>query len=78
MHLVIQGAEVETRSLKELAKLARATAIEAITPNAFRLIAAAPHPAIEAHCANDERREELSEGDEAEMRKFLQGLGYVE
>jgi phosphoserine phosphatase len=51
MHLVIQGAEVETRSLKELAKLARATAIEAITPNAFRLIAAAPHPAIEAHCA---------------------------
>lgn len=33
---------------------------------------------LEAQCADEGIREELSEGDEAEMRKFLQGLGYVE
>ena len=48
--LVIQGTEIETPDLKELAKLAGASAIEAITPNAFRLRNAAPHPAIAPHC----------------------------
>src|SRR5262245_16360785 len=39
----------------------------------------AAHPVrLEARPATDGVREELSEGDEAEMRKFLQGLGYVE
>ena len=50
MHLVIQGAEIETRDLKELAKLAGASAIEAMTPHAFRLRDAVPHPAIAPHC----------------------------
>lgn len=50
MDLVIQGIEVETRDLKELARLAGASAIEAITPNAFRLRNAAPNPAIGPHC----------------------------
>jgi hypothetical protein len=39
----------------------------------------AAHPVrIESPGAMGAAREELSEGDEAEMRKFLQGLGYVE
>ena len=50
MHLVIQGAEVETRDLKDIAKLAGASAIEAITPCAFRLRDAKPHPAIAPQC----------------------------
>jgi phosphoserine phosphatase len=50
MDLVIQGLEVETPDLKALAKLAGASAIEAITPNAFRLRNAAPDPAIATHC----------------------------
>ena len=50
MQLVIQGIEVETPDLKELAKLAGASAIEAITPHAFRLRDARPHADIAAHC----------------------------
>ena len=50
MYLLIQGIEVETRDLKELAKLAGASAIEAMTSNAFRLRDAAPDPAIAPHC----------------------------
>ena len=50
MDLVIQGCEVETPDLKALAKLAGASAIEAITPNAFRLRDAAPDPAIAPYC----------------------------
>ena len=50
MDLVIQGAEIETPDLKALAKLAGASAIEAITPTAFRLRQATPDPAISAHC----------------------------
>ena len=52
MHLVIQGIEVETRDLKDIAKLAGASAIEAITPNAFRLRDAQPHPDITQRCEN--------------------------
>ncbi len=50
MDLVIHGAEVETPDLKQLAKLANASAIEAIAPNAFRLRNATPNPAIAPHC----------------------------
>ena len=50
MDLVIQGVEVETPDLKELARLAGASAIEAITPNAFRLRNATPNPAITPYC----------------------------
>jgi phosphoserine phosphatase len=50
MQLVIQGNEVETPDLKALAKLAGASAIEAITPQAFRLRNAQPHPDIAPHC----------------------------
>jgi len=50
MNLVIQGLEVATPDLKALAKLAGASAIEAITPSAFRLRNAAPNPAIAPHC----------------------------
>ncbi len=50
MYLVIQGRDVATPDLKHLAKLAGASAIEAITPNAFRLRNAAPHPDVAPHC----------------------------
>lgn len=45
MHLVIQGADVATPDLKQLAKLAGASRIERLTPEAFRLCDA--HPADE-------------------------------
>ena len=50
MDLVIQGTEIETPDLKALAKLAGASAIEAITPTAFRLREATPNPAIPPYC----------------------------
>ncbi|MHB1215880.1 MAG: phosphoserine phosphatase SerB [Thiobacillus sp.] len=40
MNLIIQGKDLPTPSLKALAKLTSATAIEAISPMAFRLVAA--------------------------------------
>ena len=51
MHLIIQGANVETNDLKQLAKLAGANNIEQISPNVFRLSPAHPHPDTEAFCA---------------------------
>ena len=51
MHLIIQGANVETNDLKQLAKLAGANNIEQISPNVFRLSPAHPHPETEAFCA---------------------------
>lgn len=45
MHLVIQGADVATPDLKQLAKLSGASRIERLTPEAFRLCDA--HPADE-------------------------------
>jgi phosphoserine phosphatase len=40
MNLIVQGPDVPTPDLKQLAKLTAATAIEAVTPTAFRLVAA--------------------------------------
>ena len=51
MHLVIRGSEVETRTLKELARLTGASGIEQVEPNVFRLKNAAPAPGIEELCA---------------------------
>jgi len=51
MHLIIQGANVETADLKQLAKLAGANNIEQIAANVFRVKPASPHPEIEALCA---------------------------
>lgn len=51
MDLVLQGFDVETRDLKEIAKLARARGIERITDTAFALKEAAHHADIEATCA---------------------------
>ncbi|MDP3420400.1 MAG: phosphoserine phosphatase SerB [Thiobacillus sp.] len=42
MNLIVQGPDVPTPDLKLLAKLTAATAIEAVTPTAFRLVAADP------------------------------------
>jgi phosphoserine phosphatase len=50
MNLIIQGADIATPDLKHLAKLAGATAIEAITPSAFRLREASDHAEIAAYC----------------------------
>lgn len=50
-HLVIQGLEVETRDLKELAQLTGATRIEAIDMHAFRLVDAEFHADVSRRCA---------------------------
>ena len=50
-HLIIQGDDVETTALKELAKLSGASAIEQVRPNVFRLKNAAPADGIAELCA---------------------------
>lgn len=52
MNLIVQGPDVPTPDLKQLAKLTGATAIEAVTPTAFRLIGADPgqRAAVAAYC----------------------------
>ncbi len=52
MQLIIQGSNVETHDLKQLAKLSGASGIEQIAPNVFRLSAASPHAEIDALCAH--------------------------
>lgn len=51
MNLVVQGEDVDSVALKTVAKLSGASAIEQITPQAFRLVAASEHAQIEAVCA---------------------------
>jgi phosphoserine phosphatase len=51
MHLVIQGADVETTALKQLAKLAGASTIEQIAPNVFRLPGGTPADGIAELCS---------------------------
>jgi phosphoserine phosphatase len=51
MHLVIQGAEIETRDLKELARLSGAAAIDRLADTAFRLRGAQPAAGIAELCA---------------------------
>jgi phosphoserine phosphatase len=52
MNLIVQGPDVPTPDLKQLAKLTAATAIEAVTPTAFRLVAAdaGQREAVAAFC----------------------------
>ena len=50
MHLVIQGDDVETTALKELAKLSGAKGIEQVAPNVFRLTNASPADGIAELC----------------------------
>ncbi|MDP1928103.1 MAG: phosphoserine phosphatase SerB [Thiobacillus sp.] len=47
MNLIVQGKDIPTPSLKQLAKLTDARAIEAISPTAFRLLAANGQPRAE-------------------------------
>ena len=51
MNLIIQGLEIETRALKELAKLSGATQIERITAQAFRLEGANQQQSVAEYCA---------------------------
>jgi phosphoserine phosphatase len=50
VHLIVQGLEVFTRDLKEIAKLAGATAIERVGEEAFRLRDARPAAGIASYC----------------------------
>ena len=50
MNLIIQGENIAMPDLKHLAKLAGASAIEAITPSAFRLCNASAHADIPPFC----------------------------
>ena len=51
MHLVIQGADIETRDLKALAKLSGAGAIDRLSDTTFRLTRAQPAAGIAELCA---------------------------
>ena len=51
MHLVIQGADIETRDLKDLAKLSGAASIDRLSDHAFRLRGAQPAAGIAELCA---------------------------
>jgi len=50
MYLIIQGPNVETNDLKQLAKLSGASGIKQTAPNVFRLASANSHPEIETLC----------------------------
>lgn len=50
MNLIVQGLEVYTGDLKAIAKLARASAIERVGDDAFRLCEAKPAADIAAYC----------------------------
>ena len=52
MNLIIQGLQVHTQDLKQLAKMSAASAIESITQQAFRLrdASAAAEPLVRVHC----------------------------
>ena len=50
MYLIIQGPNVETNDLKQLAKLSGARDITQTQPNVFRLADARPHTDIETFC----------------------------
>jgi phosphoserine phosphatase len=52
LYLVIQGLEVETRDLKEIAKLSGATRIENIGNSAFRLHGYTRQDGVAEYCAN--------------------------
>ena len=52
MHLVIQGADIETRDLKQLARLSGASTIERLSDTAFRLCNAQPAADIAGLCAD--------------------------
>ncbi len=53
-YLVIQGAEVETPDLKEIAKLSGAARIEGIGNNAFRLHDYETQKGVAEYCAKAE------------------------
>ena len=53
MHLIIQGPNVETTALKEMAKLTGAGAIEQTVPNVFRLRNASPADELTDLCAKN-------------------------
>ena len=50
MNLVVQGEDVDSVALKTVARLAAASAIEQITPQAFRIVGGQPHDGIAAVC----------------------------
>lgn len=54
MNLIIQGIEIETNDLRELAKLSGASKIERINGNAFRLIDASRQACISEFCLEAE------------------------
>ena len=49
MNLIVQGLDVATPDLKQLAKMSGASSIEALTPTAFKLPGAAPAAAVESY-----------------------------
>ena len=50
MNLVVQGPQVETRALKDLAALTASEGIGRISNTAFRLLGATVHPEVASYC----------------------------
>ena len=68
MLLIIQGADVQTTTLKEIAKLSGASGIEQVRPQAFRLRDARPADTIAALC----EAQQLDHGFVPEERRFAE------
>jgi phosphoserine phosphatase len=51
MNLILQGVNIETAVLKELAKLSGASGIQQVVPNVFRLVGASPAEGVDALCS---------------------------
>src|SRR5688572_12532097 len=69
MNLIIQGANVETTVLKELAKLSGASGIEQVALNVFRLAGAAPADGIAELCSK-QRLDHAFVPDERKLADF--------
>ncbi len=50
MNLIIQGTDIQNSDLRTIAKFTKASQIEQITGEAFRLLDAQPHPDIPQYC----------------------------
>ena len=69
MNLIIQGANVETAALKELAKVSGASGIAQVVPNVFRLAGAAPADGIAELCSK-QRLDHAFVPDERKLADF--------
>lgn len=69
MNLVVQGVDIPTRALKELARLTGAQGIQRITGSAFRLLGASPLDEVADYC-EEQRLDFAWVPEERRLRDF--------